>query len=510
MAQDTQAESRPFGSANSGRSPWRKWFALALLLALLALVLYSIYFFSVNRRLPVPGLGRLDGVVEPPGYLYAISGPEGENALTRPLGVAVSEDDRVYVTDSSANTVRVYTVDGDYLFSFNEIADGENTALGAPVYLAINSKGELFVSDRRHRSVYVFTLDGEYLRKVAPADAEEARVWGPLGLGVDDADNLLVTDVGRTSLHQVIVFDDNGAEVVRFGTFAQVSEISEMPGAFYFPNDVEAMGGKIYVADSNNRRVQVFDENGQFDSIVRTSGIPRGLALDDEERLYVADALAHQTDVYDNNAEFITGFGGPGIGPGQFRYANDLALDGRGRIYITDRLNHRVQVWGWPDQTIVVPVAPETPAQWALCLSPLLLLPPLLLLRRRRFTVTEDFLIAMAAAGQLEQAAERSRWRWIVPAEHIEKYRGREQGGVPLESMLTFEQHSESDVSDLMKRIGVEREAALVLTIAKRTKRLCTQDPSLAIAARALGVDAYDAALFAEKFLSGDELRTTE
>ena len=508
MEQDTQAESRPFGSADSGRSPWRKWLALALLLALLALVLYSIYYFSVNRRLPVPGLGRMDDVVEPPGYLYSISGPEGENALTRPLGVAVSEDDRVYVTDSSANTVRVYTVDGDYLFSFNEIADGENATLGAPVYLAINSKGELFVSDRRHRSIYVFTLDGEYLRKVAPADAEEARVWGPLGLGVDEDDNLLVTDVGRTSLHQVIVFDENGTELRRFGTFAQVNEISETPGAFYFPNDVEAMAGKIYVADSNNRRVQVFDENGQFDSIVRTSGIPRGLTLDRQERLYVADALAHQTDVYNSSGERLTGFGGPGIGPGQFRYANDLALDGRGRLYVTDRLNHRVQVWGWPDPVVVIPVVPETPAQWALCLSPLLLLPLLLLLRRRRFTVTEDFLIAMASADLLGEASERRRWRWIVPAEHIEKYRGRELGGVQLESMLKAERHSESDVNDLMKRIGVEREAALLLTIAKRTKSLCTEDAGLAVAARALGVDAYDTALFAEKFLASEE-RTT-
>ncbi|MBE0417285.1 MAG: hypothetical protein IBX63_05930 [Coriobacteriia bacterium] len=508
MPQETHTDSTPFGRADTGRTPWRKWLVLGLLLALLALVLYSIYYFSVNRRLPVPGLGRLGDAIEPPRYLYSISGPEGENALTRPLGVTVSEDDRVYVTDSSARMVRVYTVDGDYLFSFNEIADGENTTLGNPVYLTINGKGELFVSDRRHRTVYVFTLDGEYLRKVAPADAEEARVWGPLGLGVDEDDNLLVTDVGRVALHQVIIFDENGTEVRRFGRFAQVEEISDTPGAFYFPNDVTASSGKIYVADSNNRRVQVFDEDGVFDSIVRTSGIPRGIGVDDQERLYVADALAHQADVYDSSGERITGFGGSGIGPGQFRYANDLALDRRPRIYITDRLNHQVQVWGWPDQVPVIPGAPETPTQWGLCLSPLLLLPLLLLLRRRRFTVTEDFLIAMASADLLEEAANRRRWRWIVPAEHFEKYRGRELGGVNLESMLTAEHHSESDLTDLMKRIGIEREPALILTIAQRTKTLCTEDPGLAVAARALGVDAYDSTLFAEKFLDTAERKS--
>jgi len=506
QVEETHAESTPFGRADTAKTSWRKWLLLALLLALLALVLYSIYYFNANRRLPIPGLGSMDEAVEPPRYLYSISGPQGPDALTRPLGVEVSDDGRVYVTDSSARVVRVYTVEGDYLFSFNEIADGENTTLGTPVYLTINNKGELFVSDRRHRSVYVFTLDGEYLRKVVPSDSEEARLWGPLGLGTDERDNLLVTDVGRVQLHQVIVFDENGDEVRRFGRFEQVEEISDTPGAFYFPNDVESSGGTIYVSDSDNRRVQTFDENGVFESIVRTSGIPRGLAVDDEKRLYVADALSHQVDIYDERGERIAGFGGNGIGPGQFRYANDLALDGRNRIYVTDRLNHRVQVWGWPDEVApVIPVVPETPSQLALCLAPLLLLPLLLLLRRRKFAVTEDFLIALAAADRLEDAASRARWKWIVPAEHAEKYRGRELGGVELEKMLSFETHSESDVTDLMRRIGIEREPALMLTMARRAKSLCTEDPGLAIAARALGVDAYDAALFAEEFLRGSK-----
>jgi hypothetical protein len=134
-------------------------------------------------------------------------------------------------------------------------------------------------------------------------------------------------------------------------------------------------------------------------------------------------------------------------------------------------------------------------------LLPLLLF---LLLRRRKFAVTEDFLIAMAAADLLEDAAGRARWKWIVPEEHADKYRGRELGGVDLEKMLTFEQHSESDVTELMKRIGVERDTALVLTMGKRAKALCTQDAGLAVAARALGVDAYDVGLFRDRFLRRD------
>lgn len=504
MPDAAPSQGTPFGQADRSPARRRKLLLLALLLLLLALASWFAYEVTVNRRIPIPGIGGLEDVVEAPRYLYSISGPEGENALAQPFGVEVSADDRVFTSDGTAGVVRVYTVDGEYLYSISEIADGERTTLVTPTYLAINSKDELFVSDRRHRTIYVFTLDGEYLRKVEPADPEEARLWGPLGLGFDEDDNLYVTDVGRTDLHQVIIFDENGNEVRRFGQFGEAVEMSDIPGSLFYPNDAIPFGESILVSDSNNRRIQLFSSNGDFESIMRTSGTPRGMDIDDEGRLYVADALAHAVDIYNPGAERITGFGTQGIGPGQFRFTNDLALDRRGRIYVTDRLNHQIQVWEWPPIVVPgVPGAPETPAQWALCLAPLLLLPLLLLLRRRKFAVTEDFLVALAAADMLEDAAGRTRWKWIVPAEHADRYRGRELGGVELEKMLTFETHSESDVTDLMKRIGIEREPALILTIAKRTKSLCTEDPGLAVAARALGIDAYDATLFAEQFLGG-------
>jgi hypothetical protein len=148
---------------------------------------------------------------------------------------------------------------------------------------------------------------------------------------------------------------------------------------------------------------------------------------------------------------------------------------------------------------------PETAGQWGLCLSPLLLLPLLLLLRRRRFAVTEDFLVEMADRGFLKEISERHRWVWVVPSEHVERYEGRTLGGVDLRFMLRTADASESDVNDLMRRIGVQRPEAVLLAIARRTKRLCTEDPTLAVAARALGIDAYDSELFIEKFLDVEE-----
>jgi sugar lactone lactonase YvrE len=507
MATDAQHEQGPFGRAER-RTSRRKIVALLAALLLLALTLCVIYYYNNSRGTSAPGpiLGA-GGVVSPPEYLYSISGPGGRDALTQPLGVDVSADDLVYVTDAAAGAVRVYTVEGDYRFSFSEIADGKRTALTTPVYVELNSIGEVFVSDRCHRAVYVFSADGQYLRKVEPADGDEAAVWGPLALAFDEDDNLWVSDVGRSALHQVIEFDREGDEIRRFGGSAQAERVTDVPGRFLFPNGLVVRKGVVYVADSNNQRVQVFNEQGDFDRVINTSGIPRGLDMDDQGRLYVADALAHQADVYRASGERVASFGGPGAGPGQFRFTNDLALDQRGFIYVTDRVNGRVQVWGWPEPQSIVSEISDGPVLWPL-LGLLLLLPLLLLLRRRRFVVTEDFLEAMTFAGLIEYmeagtrwAWTRRRWMWIVPSEMFPRYEGRELGGVSLDALLTAQAHSESDAKDLMERLGVERSTAVLLTVAGRAGTLCTQAPSLAATARASGVDAYDARLFVERFL---------
>ncbi|MBS3957083.1 MAG: hypothetical protein KGZ40_06110 [Clostridiales bacterium] len=501
MVNDPTYESDPFGRSNAPASR-RKIVALLVLLALLGTALWAIYYHNTYRRLPVPGIGGgAEEVVTPPEYLYSITGPEGDGALSEPLGVDVSAEGLVYVTDPTAGEVKVYTVEGEYRFSFSGINDEDATSLVTPVYVEVAPNGEVYVTDRRHRSLYVFSPSGEYLRKVEPADAEEARIWAPLAIAFDDAGNLWVSDVGRNDLHQIIVFDPQGVEIRRFGGFAAAEEITDAPGRFYFPNGIVVRDGLVFVADSNNRRIQVFDETGAFERIIRTSGIPRGIDMDGQGRLYVADALAHQGDIYDAAGERIASFGGPGVGPGQFRYTNDLAVDTRGFIFLTDRVNHQVQVWGWPDPIAPVPIVPETPVQWAFCLSPLVLLPLLLLARRRRFVVTEEFLEQIAAAGLIGKMAERKRWRWIVPAEEFERYKGREINGVALGDLLTPEVYSDSDTKNLMDRSGVSHDVAALLVLARRAKTLCTQDPEIARVARALGIDAYDARLFAERVL---------
>jgi len=512
----TGPKQAPFGASPSEeprRKNRRKIVLLILLLLLLFLVLYGLWYYLNYRKLPIPSFGG--GAAEevaPPEYVFSIAGPLGADALTRPIGVAVSTSDRVYATDTKSGVIRVFNTEGRYQFSFSAIQDGENTTLVKPAHIALNDANELHVSDRRLRAVYVFDLNGNYLRKIEP-EGEDAKTWSPLGMDFDSEGNMYVTDVGDTKQHRILVFSPQGEEIRRFGSTAQAEQMSQFPGQFYFPNGVVLSDdGELFIGDSDNRRTQVFDTNGEFKRFLRTAGIPRGLVIDDEQRLYVVDALGHMIDIYTLDGDKITSFGGPGAGPGQFRYAGDIALDRNMRIYVADRDNHQIQVWQWPAPLAVAPV-PSGPAQWALCLSPLLLIPLIWLLSRRRvFAVTPDFVDEMALLGKVH-LMDRRRFKWITPEYLWPQFKDRVEEGIDLGQLVREQVHSETDVHDLMSRMEsraeISREDAILLVVAQRAKTLCTEDERIATLAWEIGVEVLDAEHFVERFEKAEDSEET-
>lgn len=468
----------------------RQLVVLAILLVLLALVAYAAYYYAVNRRLPIPGAEPLEDVATP-SYLYSISGPQGSNSLSRPVGVAVGKGDLVYATDTKSRVVRVYTSNGRYQFTISKIADGKVTSLKAPAHLAIGPGDDLYVSDRTLRAVYVFDATGRYKRKIVPQGLD-AETWGPLGMGFDKSGNVYVTDAGTEETHRVIVFDPSGREIRRFGKTGRAETMSDFPGQFYFPNGVIVVpDGSIYISDSNNRRVQIFSPTGEFERILRTSGIPRGIVMDEQDRLYVVDALSHSIDVLDLKGQRLTGFGTNGVGPGQFRYANDIALDSRGRIYVSDRENHQIQVWGWPVGALEPPALPGGPLGWLACLAPLLLLPLLPLLRKRTYVLSSEFIEAAVAAELVDRMANMRRTRFVVPVDEWDPYKGRIVQGHDLGELIQPEAFSDADAKSLIERMHVGRRIAVLLAVAERSKRLCSLDPQIVALAGALNVRVH-------------------
>lgn len=70
---------------------------------------------------------------------------------------------------------------------------------------------------------------------------------------------------------------------------------------------------------------------------------PRGLTVDSEGRVYVADGNNHRIQVFDSDGQFVTQWGSQGAGPGQFQEPWGVAVDRDGNVYVADTWNHRIQ-----------------------------------------------------------------------------------------------------------------------------------------------------------------------
>ncbi len=269
-----------------------------------------------------------------PLYSYSIYG------VDQPLGVAVSPDgQRLYVTEGGGDRlVRILDPKGNPLGSFS--AGDSKTGYRKPMYVAVSPEGLVYVTDMARQGIDIFSARGEYHTTLKP-DFRQGENWQPLAMTFDKAGKLYVTDVYPDN-QRVLVFRRDG------------SLERQITGSFAFANGIAVDGGgRIFVADSNNGRVQVFGAEGQpLQAFAEGAGgikmaLPRGLALDPQGRLGVVDTFNQSIQVFrtDPSPAFQFSLGEEGAGDGQFSYPNSLAVDGQGRMYVTDRENNRVQVW---------------------------------------------------------------------------------------------------------------------------------------------------------------------
>ena len=103
---------------------------------------------------------------------------------------------------------------------------------------------------------------------------------------------------------------------------------------------------KIYIADSNNNMVHLFDRAGQYQRAITGLERPTAVAVDIEGRIYIGNARngggSGNVEVYDSNLLLI---GKLGVGNGEFKTPVGIALDSAGLIYVVDGGKHKVNIY---------------------------------------------------------------------------------------------------------------------------------------------------------------------
>ncbi len=493
----------------------RKIVIIAVLVILVLLLsLYYLYYRNTHRLDLTLEQTTADNVPAPQ-FLYSFAGPNADR-LTRPLGVLV-DGQRVYVTDAINHKVYVFNPDGRLISSFGD------KQLTTPLYVAKNPvNGNIYVSDRRKRAVLIFGANGKYVGEFNPKLPKNQLPkfktggvqWAPVALAFAPDGTFYVTEI--LNGHRMLIFGPDGKFKKSVGDAGTVIKADQGPELFQFPNGVKVHKGLVYVADSNNRRIQIFNKAGEYQRLLVTSGLPRGFDFlrpfrgqdkNASDKLVVMDTLAHDATIWSAKGDKIVNFGEQGVLDGQFEYPNDASVALNNKIFITDTSNARVQVWGWPTAASPIPLPKPSP-WWALCLAPLLLLPLLLLFRKKLFFATPEFVENMLARGQVYQMPHRRR-RWIVLQPTYDKFQGMCQDGVELSELLEVTEYSASDAAALKDKYELTDEMAATMAAASRARVVCTDDTEVRRMSKLMELDVVNSDEFLERFADAKAERGT-
>jgi len=281
--------------------------------------------------------------VERKGFWSSISewitGARSGARLSKPYAVHVDREGRLFVTDSAWPAVLIFDIPKQ---SFSVIGLEGPGILAKPMGVTTDASGRIYVTDTLENRAVVYDHDGNFLLGIG----EKGRFDQPVGIAVNDALNRVY--IVDTRKHKVSVFDSkDGKFLFEFG------QRGVEDGQFNWPTNIAIeTDGKLFIMDTFNFRVQVFDPEGKFLSKFGSIGTglgqfakPKGIALDSEGHVYVVDAAFNNIQIFDQQGQLLLFFGGFGNRPGQLWLPAGMYIDHNDQIYVADQYNHRIEIY---------------------------------------------------------------------------------------------------------------------------------------------------------------------
>jgi len=262
-------------------------------------------------------------------------------SLIQPNGIAVDSKGRIYTADSKVGAIFIFDPETKDVELMKHGVHGNFTHI---IGLAMDDNDRLFVSDPILRHVLVFN---------AQHKAEDVITNGmvhPAEIAIDTKNRLLY--VSDTELDQILVYDADSFKLLRkIGTTGHKHELTT-PGDFAKPTGLAVdEDGNLYVCDTLNNRIEVFDADGAFIRAYGKNGDappnfarPKGIAIDSDGHIWVADGVQSRVQVFSQEWQLLISFGGYGYLPGQFSGLVNITSDNkRNRIITSEIFPGRVQ-----------------------------------------------------------------------------------------------------------------------------------------------------------------------
>jgi hypothetical protein len=272
-------------------------------------------------------------------------------------GVAVDAQDQVWTFNRGPVPIQVFSPDGSLVHAWGE------GLFGKPHHLRIDGKGNVWISDTGKHVVQKFTNDGRLLLTLGTpghSGADATHFNQPTDIAVTPQGQVFVTD--GYGNNRVVHFDATGRFVGEWG------RLGVGVGEFSLPHAIALDSrGRLYVADRNNARIQVFNQSGEWLDEWRNLIVPWHIWITPRDEVYVCGstpmrwgglALPGMVLGVPPKDQIVIKFSTSGraeelwsfpLGkagdchPGELCWVHGLAVDSRGNLYLGDIQGRHIQ-----------------------------------------------------------------------------------------------------------------------------------------------------------------------
>ena len=284
-------------------------------------------------------------------YTYEVSGdnwgelPDGW-IYQEATAVAVDSSDNVYVFNRGGHPVIVFDSDGKYLNSWGE------DIFATPHGITIGPDDSVYCVDTGDSTIRKLTTDGKLIFTLGdpgnPAPPMSGKPFNrPTHVGVDPRNGILYVADGYSNAH-VHTYDPDGNYLGTWG------ESGTDAGQLNIVHNIDIdSDGYVYIGDRENHRVQIFDENGKYET--QWVNMSRAAAVYIDKRgesdiVYVGEYFAGiasnvigtdlgpRVSIYQTDGTLLARVGRESYGdePGRFYSPHGIAVDSKGDIYVAE------------------------------------------------------------------------------------------------------------------------------------------------------------------------------